>query len=124
MQERLEDDRSIYLQICDMLETDILRDILLEEERVPSTNDLARRYTINPATAAKGMALLVDTGILYKKRGIGMFVASGAKAKILARRREEFQRVALARLLHEADALGITREELIQMLAQTEEHHD
>lgn len=124
MQERLGDDRSIYLQICDMIETDILRDILLEEERVPSTNDLARRYTINPATAAKGMALLVDAGILYKKRGIGMFVASGAKAKILARRREEFQRVALARLLHEAESLGITREELIQMLAQTEEHHD
>lgn len=124
MQERLGDDRSIYLQICDMIETDILRDILLEEERVPSTNDLARRYTINPATAAKGMALLVDAGILYKKRGIGMFVASGAKAKILARRREEFQRIALARLLHEAESLGITREELIQMLAQTEEHHD
>lgn len=124
MQERLGDDKSIYLQICDMIETDILRDILLEEERVPSTNDLARRYTINPATAAKGMALLVDAGILYKKRGIGMFVASGAKAKILARRREEFQRVALTKLLHEADSLGITKEELLHMLAEMEEHHD
>lgn len=124
MQERLGDDKSIYLQICDMIETDILRDILLEEERVPSTNDLARRYTINPATAAKGMALLVDAGILYKKRGIGMFVASGAKAKILARRREEFQRVALTKLLHEADPLGITKEELLHMLAEMEEHHD
>ena len=122
MQERLGDDRSIYLQICDMLETDILRDILLEEERVPSTNDLARRYTINPATAAKGMALLVDAGILYKKRGIGMFVASGAKAKILARRREEFRRVTLTKLLHEAESLGITKEELLSMLS--EEHHD
>lgn len=124
MQERLGDDKSIYLQICDMLETDILRDILLEEERVPSTNNLARRYAINPATAAKGMALLVDAGILYKKRGIGMFVASGAKDKILARRREEFQRVALVKLLHEAESLGITKSELIDMLSATEEHHD
>lgn len=122
MQERLGDDKSIYLQICDMIETDILRDILLEEERVPSTNDLARRYTINPATAAKGMALLVDAGILYKKRGIGMFVAAGAKAKIFARRREEFRRVTLTRLLHEAESLGITKEELLSMLSEVQ--HD
>ncbi len=122
MQERLGEDRSIYLQICDMIETDILRDILLEEERVPSTNDLARRYTINPATAAKGMALLVDAGILYKKRGIGMFVAPGAKESILARRRDEFRRVAIDRLLHEAESLGITKQALIDMILEV--RHD
>lgn len=122
MQERLGEDRSIYLQICDMIETDILRDILLEEERVPSTNDLARRYTINPATAAKGMALLVDAGILYKKRGIGMFVAPGAKATILARRRDEFRHATLDRLLEEAESLGITKQELIDMILEV--HHD
>lgn len=69
MNEILTQEKSIYLQISEMIETDILRGILLEEERVPSTNELARAYTINPATAAKGINILVEEGVLYKKRG-------------------------------------------------------
>ena len=87
LQEILNQEKSIYLQIKEMIERDILRDILLEEERVPSTNELAKLYAINPATAAKGINLLVEEGILYKKRGIGMFVAEGAKAAIMKKRR-------------------------------------
>ncbi len=90
MQELLSQEKSIYLQIKEMIENDIIRDILLEEERVPSTNELAKLYAINPATAAKGINLLVDEGILYKKRGIGMFVASGAKQVIVRKRKERF----------------------------------
>ena len=102
MNEILTQEKSIYLQIAEMIETDILRDILLEEERVPSTNELARLYVINPATAAKGVNILVDEGILYKKRGIGMFVAAGAKAAILKRRRNEFYHNYIKKLLEEA----------------------
>ena len=120
MNQMLSEQKSIYLQISEMIETDILRGILLEEERVPSTNDLARRYTINPATAAKGINLLVDSGILYKKRGIGMFVAKGAVEKIRARRREEFVAVRLQELLQEAARLGISREALIALLKGAE----
>ncbi len=71
MNEILTQEKSIYIQIKEMIENDILRNILLEEERVPSTNELAKLYAINPATAAKGVNLLVDEGILYKKRGLG-----------------------------------------------------
>ena len=117
MNQRLTEDKSIYLQISQMIETDILRGILLEEERVPSTNELARLYTINPATAAKGINLLVDAGILYKKRGIGMFVASGAVEQIRASRKEQFYNVRLAELLAEAQSLGITRDELISKIS-------
>ena len=116
MQQRLTDDKSIYLQISQMIETDILRGILLEEERVPSTNELAKLYTINPATAAKGINLLVDEGILYKKRGIGMFVATGAAEKIRSRRKQEFYQIRLAELLAEAKSLGTTRDELIEQI--------
>ena len=116
MQEKLTDDRSIYLQISQMIETDILRGILLEEERVPSTNELAKLYTINPATAAKGINLLVDEGILYKKRGIGMFVAAGAAQKIRSRRKQEFYHHRLDQLLTEAASLGIGTEELIEAI--------
>jgi len=118
MQQRLTEDKSIYLQISQMIETDILRGILLEEERVPSTNELAKLYTINPATAAKGVNLLVDEGILYKKRGIGMFVATGATEKIRVRRKQEFYQVRLAELLAEAQSLGITREDLIREIGK------
>ena len=115
MQELLSQEKSIYLQIKEMIENDIIRDILLEEERVPSTNELAKLYAINPATAAKGVNLLVDEGILYKKRGIGMFVASGAKQVIVRKRKERFFDDYIRSLLTEAASLGITKEELIDI---------
>ena len=120
MKEQLTESKSIYLQISEMIETDILRGILLEEEQVPSTNELARLYTINPATAGKGVNLLVDEGILYKRRGIGMFVAAGAREKILAKRRSVFLEEHIKELLSEARSLGITKEELIAMIKEGE----
>ena len=117
MQELLNQEKSIYLQIKEMIEQDILRDILLEEERVPSTNELAKLYAINPATAAKGVNLLVDEGILYKKRGIGMFVAAGAKEAIRKKRREHFFENYVKGMLTEAANLGISKEEQIEMIA-------
>ena len=116
MNEILTQEKSIYIQIKEMIEDDILRDVLLEEERVPSTNELARLYAINPATAAKGVNLLVDEGILYKKRGIGMFVATGAKAQIQGKRREQFYGNYVKSLMAEAMSLGITKKELVAMI--------
>ena len=116
MNEILTQEKSIYLQISEMIENDILRDIILEEKRVPSTNELARLYTINPATAAKGINILVDSGVLYKKRGIGMFVSAGAKEKIKNQRKDQFYDNYIKTLIAEAESLGITREELITMI--------
>ncbi len=118
MNQILNQEKTIYVQISEMIEDDILRDIILEEERVPSTNELAKIYTINPATAAKGINLLVDNGILYKKRGIGMFVIEGAKKMIKARRKEEFFDNYIKTLLNEASNLGIDKKELIEMIEQ------
>ena len=116
MNETLTQEKSIYLQIAEMIETDILRDILLEEERVPSTNELAKLYAINPATAAKGVNILVDEGVLYKKRGIGMFVSAGAKEAILSRRKNEFYDNYVKKLLEEAASIGLGKEEVIQLI--------
>lgn len=121
MNEILNQEKSIYIQIKEMVEKDILREILLEEERVPSTNELARLYAINPATAAKGINLLVDEGILYKKRGIGMFVAAGAKEKIMEKRKRQFYDSYMKSLLMEAESLGITRQELVHMIEHAED---
>ena len=117
----LNDQTSIYLQIAQNLENDLLRGVYLEEEQVPSTNELAKLYTINPATAAKGVNLLVDEGILYKRRGIGMFVSRGARGKILAKRKAAFARDHIAPLLAEAKSLGITKQELMDMIGEREQ---
>ena len=114
----LSDEKSIYLQIGESVENDILRGILLEEERVPSTNEMARAYSINPATAAKGINLLVEQGILYKKRGIGMFVAAGSKQKIIQKRKDSFFETYVRSLVDEARTLAIGKEELMAMIEQ------
>ena len=121
MNEILTQEKSIYIQIKEMIENDIIREIICEEERVPSTNELAKLYEINPATAAKGVNLLVDEGILYKKRGIGMFVASGAKEKIMEKRKEHFFDDYVKSLIEEAGRLGITKKELIHMIEKNGE---
>ena len=96
MNEILNQEKSIYIQISEMIENDILRDVLLEDERVPSTNELAKLYAINPATAAKGM-----------------FVSSGAKETIREKRRSQFYENYVSALIDEAKTLGITKDELI-----------
>lgn len=121
MKEILTQEKSIYIQIKEMIENDILRDIIQEEERVPSTNELAKLYSINPATAAKGLNLLVDEEILYKKRGIGMFVATGAKKMIVKKRKQSFFDTYVKSLMAEAVSLGITKDELIEMIANTQD---
>ena len=120
----LNDHTSLYLQIAKMLEDGILRGIYPEETQVPSTNELARTLCINPATGAKGLNLLVEEGILYKRRGIGMFVAQGAAARIRAKRREEFMEQYVKPMAAEARQLGITAQDLQAMRAaacQTQE---
>lgn len=125
MNENLTQEKSIYLQISEMIETDILRDILLEEERVPSTNELAKMYSINPATAAKGINILVDDGVLYKKRGIGMFVADGAKERILGKRRDAFFDNYIVKLLQEAASIGLSKEEVVDLITnEGGRHHE
>ncbi|MFA5576912.1 MAG: GntR family transcriptional regulator [Tissierellaceae bacterium] len=110
----LNSDKSIYIQIAEIIENDIILGNLKEEEQSPSTNEFARVYQINPATARKGLNILVDEGILYKKRGIGMFVSRGARSEIVRKRQASFLKEKLPEILMEANRLEITFDELIQ----------
>jgi DNA-binding transcriptional regulator YhcF (GntR family) len=112
----MDDDRPIFQQIAELIENDIIAGVLPEETQVPSTNEFAAFHRINPATAGKGVNLLVDTGILYKKRGIGMFVAPGARARLLGQRRDQFRHSHIEPLLAEAEKLGISLEQLTAMI--------
>ncbi|AIQ64237.1 GntR family transcriptional regulator [Paenibacillus stellifer] len=115
---QMDDSRPIFLQISEKIENDILEMRLPEESQVPSTNQFAALYQINPATAAKGVNVLVDEGILYKKRGIGMFVAEGAREKLMEKRREHFYEQYVVALLQEAKKLGISVEQVTAMISK------
>ena len=121
MLSNLGEDKSIYLQISEMIEDEILRDIIKEEEQVPSTTELSKFYKINPATAGKGINLLVDKGIIYKKRGIGMFVQAGAKEKIMEARKASFKETFLKKIISEAKLIGITKEDVKKLIDETSE---
>ena len=114
----LSDQSLIYLQIAQMLEDDILRGVYREEEQVPSTNELARAYNINPATAAKGINLLVGDGVLYKRRGIGMFVSPCAGEKVLEKRRAAFYESYVRPLVREGRSLKLSSQALLDMVAK------
>ena len=118
MRGTLNDQSLIYLQIAQMLEDDILRGVYREEEQVPSTNELARGYNINPATAAKGINLLVADGVLYKKRGIGMFVAAGAEETVSRTRKAAFYAGFVRPMVKEGASLALSEEELLAMVQQ------
>lgn len=108
----------IYLQIADQIEDSILLGVFREDTQVPSTTEISTLYKINPATVLKGMTLLVDGGILYKRRGVGMFVREGAKEKIRAKRRRAFFDDYVCALLAEAKKLEITPDEIIRMITE------
>jgi GntR family transcriptional regulator len=115
------DDRSpIYLQIADQIKNDIVTGALAEDEQVMSTNQYAAFYRINPATAAKGFAQLVDEGVLYKKRGIGMFVSPDARTVLAGDRRDRFFAEVVDPMIAEARMLGIPLGEVIARLLAIE----
>jgi len=122
MKPEFDTDKSIYLQIAESIEDDILQKIIEEEAQVPSTNQLAVMYRINPATAAKGINMLVNEGILYKKRGIGMFVSTGAAEKIRTKRKTSFYDKYMVPLLDEASNLDISKDEITDMIKKVKEN--
>ena len=114
----LSGEKPIFLQISESLEDAILSGALPEGEQLPSITELSVQYTINPATALKGINLLVDQGVAYKKRGVGMFVAQQARIILQKKRRGDFSTRFVAAMVAEAKRLDISRPELLQMVEQ------
>jgi len=116
MGEFFDQDKPIYRQIRERIEDQIINHQLKEEEQAPSTNQLVNFYRINHATVSKGVNQLVEEEILYKRRGIGMFVAAGAREKLIEQRKESFIEDYVVKLVHEANKLEITEDEIIQFI--------
>ena len=115
-QSLIEAGKPIFVQIAEQIENDIIDGVIEEETPVPSTNEFAAFHRINPATAGTGVNRLVEDGILYKRRGIGMFVASGARERLIGARKEQFRDNFVGPLLSEAAKLGITAEQVAGMI--------
>jgi GntR family transcriptional regulator len=115
----LDEGAPLFVQIAERLADEIADGTLAEGERVPSTNELAAFYQINPATAAKGISMLTDDRLLEKRRGIGMFVAAGARARLLDERRKRFAERYVEPLVAEAGRLGIGADELAAMIRES-----
>jgi len=112
----LDDSAPLFFQIAEGLCREIADGALAEGERAPSSNELAAHYRINPATAAKGLNMLIDDGLLEKRRGIGMFVAAGARERLLEGRRQRFAQRYVTPLVAEAARLGIDDDALLEMI--------
>ncbi|MFC3039226.1 GntR family transcriptional regulator [Virgibacillus xinjiangensis] len=113
---KLDESKPIYLQIKEQLEDTILDGSLKAEDKAPSTNEFASYFQINPATAAKGINELVTEGVLYKRRGVGMFVTEDAKEILIQKRQETFYVRYMLPLKNEAEKLNISKADLLEMV--------
>jgi len=110
----------IYIQIAQMIRAQVLAGELKEEEQVMSTTQFATTFRINPATAQKTFAGLVEEGVLYKRRGLGMFVAPQARERLLEDHRKRYFEEVLAPALQQADILGISADEVVAYVRGTD----
>ena len=115
-------EKPIFLQIAEQIEDSIFTGVYGEEERIPSTNEIAALLNINPHTVLKGVNLLVEEDILYKKRGLGMFVKEGAREKIRNKRKNAFFEQYIERLIQEAGKLQMTKEQDIELIERGYAH--
>ncbi len=120
MKNQLDESKPIFLQIKEQLEDSVINESVKQGERVPSTNEFASYYQINPATAAKGINELVHEGILVKRRGVGMFVTEHAKTILIKKRKKTFYDNYMLPLKSEARKLHISKEELLEMVSREE----
>jgi DNA-binding transcriptional regulator YhcF (GntR family) len=108
--------KPIYVQIAEWLETEILSGNIKQDEKIYSQYQLSDMFNINPATAAKGLNILADELILYKKRGLGMFVSTNAKDMILNKRKNRTLKRLVREIVMEAERLSVSEDELLQMI--------
>ncbi len=117
-----QDNRPIYLQVAEWIKDAILSGAFAEEEQIPSTTEISMTYRINPATALKGINLLVDEGMIYKKRGIGMFVKEGARERLRENRKSEFYERWILSLVEEAKRIGLGYEDIEHLIRKGYQH--
>ncbi len=108
--------KPIYIQISEWIETEILNGNFEKDMKVHSQYKLAEMFNINPATAAKGLNILFEQGILYNKRGLGKFVSTNARKIILDKRKNQTLKGLIQEVVLESERLDVSEEEVIEMI--------
>ena len=108
--------KPIYLQNVDLMQEKILRGDWREEERIPSVREMGAEVGVNPNTIVRSYQLLEMQEIIYNKRGLGYFVKEGAVARIKENVKREFIANELPQFKAKAAMIGITKEELVELL--------
>lgn len=114
----MNDSQPVFIQIQTIIENDILNGTYTVDDLIISTTQISRVYNVNPTTAVKAISCLTEDGILYKRPGIGMCVAEGAKEKIFERRKKVFLETSLNEFLAEANTLNISADDLITLIKE------
>lgn len=120
----MNDAQPVFQQIMERIESDVITGVYKTDDLIISTTQISKLYSVNPTTAVKAVSKLTDAGILYKRRGIGMCVAEGAREMITKRRKDTFLNETLEAILRETKTLGISIPELIEILKEKEKEHD
>ncbi len=121
MNGKLDERKPIFQQIKDWISDQIIDESLKEHDRVPSTNEIVTFFKVNHITVSKGVNQLVDQGVIYKKRGVGMFVAEGARETLLVGRKEKFKEEFVKPMINEMLLLGLTEKELSELIKRVKE---
>jgi DNA-binding transcriptional regulator YhcF (GntR family) len=112
------DEKPMFVQIIEMIEDDILAGVYDTDDLIISTPQISRLLSVNPATAQRAITVLIDRGIVYKKRGIGMAVAQNAQEQIMQERKKEFFERGIVEFISGAKKIGVTQSELIQLVKE------
>ena len=121
MKETLNSGLPLSQQISQNIEDMIVDGTLAPGDQIPSSTQMVKFYRVNHITVLKGVNMLADEGLIFKKRGVGMFVSDHAREILVNRRRKMLSEHYIAPLVREAEKLGISMHELIGMIK--EEHH-
>jgi GntR family transcriptional regulator len=113
---KFDDGIPIYLQIKEEIENAIVSGSIKEEDSIPSIRVLAQQYKLNPQTISSAVSELMNSDVLYKKRGIGMFVNKGAREMLRKKKMKEFTEIELCRIIEKGINLGITKDDFIVMI--------
>lgn len=116
MNGKLNERKPIFEQIKDWISDQIIDETLVDHDKIPSTNEIVEFFKVNHLTVAKGVNQLVDQEVIYKKRGVGMFVAENARNTLMIERKDKFKDEYVKPMIEEMSKLGLTEKDLNQLI--------
>ncbi|NLR90838.1 MULTISPECIES: GntR family transcriptional regulator [Flammeovirga] len=107
--------KAIYLQIMDLIQEKVLKEVWVEGDKIPSVRQMAIELEVNPNTVARSYAALQDDGVIFNKRGIGYFISEDATVMVKQLEKSEFMKKDLPNFFKKLQLLGVSWDELTEI---------